>query len=527
MSTSHLSPLSASLLLSIACIVVVYLRSLADWRARTKGRPLPPGPSPLPVVGNLLNTPTVKPWVAFRDVCSTYGRIVHFRVFGQSIVVLGSADVIFEYLEKRSSNTSGRKQSPLIELTGIYSSFAFMQYGQYWRRHRKAFWQFFHRDASISYQPIQRVITHKFLELLLDDPKEVVEHIRYTFAATVLRVIYGYQAEEENDQFVALAESAMEAVAQGLVPGKFLVENIPALQYLPSWFPGQGWQKLFAKWRAARDRAKNLPLDFVKSRMDKEEVRDSIVGQLLTECDQTEKKPQDETEVIKNVGAVAFEAGADTTWATLQAAFLALALNPDVKKKAQNELDAVVGPGRLPDYSDQESLVYVSAIVMEALRWHNVVPLAVPHQTTEDDELHGYFIPAGTIVIPNTWACMHDPEVFPDPEAFRPERFIKDGKLDVSIRDPTTFSFGYGRRICPGRHFALAALFINIASVLHVFDLSPAVDENGRPIHITPTMSDGFLSYLEDSRCTIKPRSAEAEALIRANAAAARVQMHA
>ncbi len=80
-----------------------------------------------------------------------------------------------------------------------------------------------------------------------------------------------------------------------------------------------------------------------------------------------------------------------------------MSLNPDILKKAQAELDTVVGPSRLPDWDDRASLPYVTAIVKESLRWQNVLPLSVPHCTTSDDELHGYFIPAGTVLIANTW----------------------------------------------------------------------------------------------------------------------------
>lgn len=152
------------------------------------------------------------------------------------------------------------------------------------------------------------------------------------------------------------------------------------------------------------------------------------------------------------------------TFSSLQSIFLAVSLHPEVLKNAHNELDKVVGSHRLPDFDDQESLVYINAIVKESLRWQPVVPLSVPHCTVSDDELHGYFIPAGTVLIPNTWyvpqhridiaelivyhrACLHDPDEYDDPEVFRPERFIKDGKLNPNVRDPTSFAFGYGRRL--------------------------------------------------------------------------------
>ena len=85
------------------------------------------------------------------------------------------------------------------------------------------------------------------------------------------------------------------------------------------------------------------------------------------------------------------------------AAFVALSLHPDTLKKAQDELDAVVGPHRLPEFEDKESLVYVNAIIMETLRWHTVTPFAAPHCTIADEELRGYFIPKGTLVTANIW----------------------------------------------------------------------------------------------------------------------------
>ena len=231
-----------------------------------------------------------------------------------------------------------------------------------------------------------------------------------------------------------------------------------------------------------------------------------------------------------------------------------MAMHPKAQKQAQAELDAVVGPGRMPDFGDWKSLVYVDALIKEVLRWHTVAPLGVAHSTTADDELDGYFIPAGTVLLPNIWsacsaslpidlgehctdematrivlccrACMHDPALYEDPDVFRPERFIRDGKLDPSVQDPLAFVFGFGRRfvstpvplscsgghktttvrgqgthmvdhrICPGRHYAEAALFINVASILHTFDITPPLDAGGRPIALDHRMTPGFISYV-------------------------------
>ena len=88
-------------------------------------------------------------------------------------------------------------------------------------------------------------------------------------------------------------------------------------------------------------------------------------------------------------------------FSTMQTLFVAMALYPDVQRKAQAELDAVVGPHRLPDFDDHDELVYVNAVIKETLRWMNVLPFAIPHVTVEDDEYRGYFIPVGTVLIPN------------------------------------------------------------------------------------------------------------------------------
>lgn len=154
------------------------------------------------------------------------------------------------------------------------------------------------------------------------------------------------------------------------------------------------------------------------------------------------------------------------TFSTLLAMFVAMSLYPEVQKKAQAELDAIVGSSRLPDIEDRDSLVYVNALVRECFRWHNVTPLGIAHQTIEDDEFRGYFIPGGTMLVMNVWymnlllplswsaltlnfharACMHDPTVWDEPDVFRPERFIRDGKLDPDVLDPANIIFGAGRR---------------------------------------------------------------------------------
>ena len=130
----------------------------------------------------------------------------------------------------------------------------------------------------------------------------------------------------------------------------------------------------------------------------------------------------------------------------MQTFLLAMILNPKVLKKAQDELDRVVGKDRLPDLSDKDDLPYIDAIMKEVLRWSPPLPITIPKRVIQDDVYRGYFIPAGATVVENVWAICRDPTIYPDPETFNPDRFLKDGKIDPSVFNPEDRIFGAGRR---------------------------------------------------------------------------------
>ncbi|KAG7095113.1 hypothetical protein E1B28_005898 [Marasmius oreades] len=96
-----------------------------------------------------------------------------------------------------------------------------------------------------------------------------------------------------------------------------------------------------------------------------------------------------------------------------------MVLHPEVQSKARAELDSVVGHARLPDFVDRDSLPYIDAIVKEALRWNPVAPLGLPHMVTKADEFRGYYIPAGTTIMGNSWTILHDPDTYPEPMVFK------------------------------------------------------------------------------------------------------------
>ncbi|KAI0360492.1 CyP450 monooxygenase [Trametes cingulata] len=501
----------------IALLPALCICILQYWRSSRRKGALPPGPTPLPIVSNILDLPTKDMEAKYRELNDKYGDLVYLNVLGQSILVVGTHEVAVDLLDKRSALYSDRVHSPIVELGGFDWVLTMIHYGPWWRRHRRAFHQFFNASAVEKLRPLQRSQVNRFLVKLLESPRDFTEHIRHLFAATIMRIAYGIDVKEK-DEYVTMAEEGLAAFSRLLVPGKYLVELFPILRILPSWLPGTQFQRDAAEAKVVVHRVRDVPWERTLTAMREGSANPSMTTVLMERISgKAGPEALEEAEVARNTVAVAYGAGADTTLSSIQALFLILASFPEAQKKAQAELDAVVGPNRLPDFSDQDALPYVCAVIKECLRWHAIVPLGIPHRLIEDDEYRGYFIPKGTLVIPNIWAYARDESRYPNPREFQPERFLKDGKLNPDILDPAEFAFGYGRRVCPGRHFAEASLFLIVSSVLHTLSVSAPLDENGNPVQLEGKMTSGVISYPEPFECVIKPRAPWAEALVRAS----------
>lgn len=154
---------------------------------------------------------------------------------------------------------------------------------------------------------------------------------------------------------------------------------------------------------------------------------------------------------------------------------------PEVLKKLQAELDAVVGRERQPDFDDRESLPYLQAVVRENWRWRCAAPGGLPHRLEEDEILEGYFLPKGSTIVTLIHEMHMDASVFPEPEVFKPERWLRaDGTVDTDSTPIQTF--GFGKRVCPGIHLAEASLFLTISNLAWAFNIEPYRNELGDPI---------------------------------------------
>ena len=173
---------------------------------------------------------------------------------------------------------------------------------------------------------------------------------------------------------------------------------------------------------------------------------------------------------------------------------------PETQARAQAELDAVVGRSRLPTFADYPHLPYICAMVKELIRWRPIAPLAAAHRVMEDDWYEGMFIPKGSTCIPNVWGMNHDPEIFgKDAEHFNPERYLdasgQVAPLISDLRKDGHFTYGFGNRICVGRHSADNTLFINIATLLWAMKIERKKDASGRlvPLDVDSWIDGGLV----------------------------------
>ncbi|TFK74236.1 cytochrome P450 [Pluteus cervinus] len=471
----------------------------------------PPGPAPRLLVGNAFELPVQKSWEVYAKWSQDYkSDIIHATALGQHIVILHSLDDAIELLEKRAHIYSSRPSFPMLELLDWHEfNSVILPYGPLWRRHRSIFQQVFSAGASITYQPIQTQKVHDALRYILETPHDFASHLKTLSAAIVLGIMYDYDVAPTGDHYAELAERAVLEASEAALPGSHAVNSFPILRHIPTWFPGAKFHHVAARCRKLTKELRLAPYEMVRADMAEGKVT-SVLGKLLAKND-AQGGSKDEEKIMVDTAAIAYAAGSDTTAATFAWFVLAMVLHPDVQRRARSDILKLTGGGRLPAFEDRISLPYVEAIYREVLRWEPVSPLAVPHTPVEDDYYKGYLIPKGSIVLANIWAMNRNEAIYPDPEQFKPERFLDEQE---NLIDDRALVFGFGRRICAGRYLASSSLWLLFASFLASFDVTKAKDEAGNDIEVLAEGSGGIIRHPLPFNCTILPHSESARRLI-------------
>ncbi|KAJ7512087.1 cytochrome P450 [Mycena galericulata] len=500
----------------------IVLKTIWSWsRSATRGLPYPPGPKPKPIIGNMLDIPQSFPWLTYSDWAKQYGDIMHITILGAHIIVINSADIATEILEKRSGNYSSRPDIPVMHMNGWMMNMGLKGYNDEWRKDRRILHQRFRRDAAPSLYPIELAKTQELLLNLLDTPNDFTTHFKTFPTSIMMYLLYGHQISA-HDPLVEITYEALGMFSGSVVPGTLIVNVFPFLQHFPAWFPGLvALNELCARSRLLLGKMQDIPFYSPKKHMADDNAVPSWVSELL---ERTGDGAVPENN-IKALGAITladckFPALLDfscayvalQTLSALRAFIHMMVLHPDIQDKVQAEIDAVVGDKRLPNFDDRNSLPYIDALYRELIRFQGPAPLGIPHSLSEDDVYNGFFIPKGSTIMYNQWAMCRDERVYPNPQEFKPERFIApDGTLITENFPPT---YGFGRRACAGRSMADASIWIAIASILAVFRISKAKDSVGNTIEVPDEYIDGLVTAPVPFECAIVPRSEASRKLV-------------
>ena len=533
-------------LLSIPFLSLLVYPLLSDLYLQHR---MPPGPPPLPILGNRSHLPKTKPWLQFKSWSATYGPIYTLWMGRRPTLVISDPQVAVDLLEKRSSKYSSRPRSVAMgELFWDGASILTQPYGKGWSNRRKLLHSALSPPALKKYKAVQTAEATRLCAALVADPGSFERHIDRFTASVVFAIAYGRRIDSLNAAVIRERLRFMQFAASLNIPGKYLVESFPVLKYVPRWMAP--WKREMQDTGREEARANMALVERVREDLAKEKqgtggdgdekrgelvgVRASLTAQILALREKDPNRLGLSDRDFSYVPASLFGAGSDTTASTLCSGLLALITHPHCLRQAHAELVAIVGSERMPTFEDEKDLPYIRALCKEILRWRPVAVLGgTPHASTEGDVYRGWYIPRGTAIIGNSWAINMNGEYYTDPDEFEPARFLElelkgregtpaylqwnSGQLKEKL---TTFtpskvhpsptghsSFGWGRRICPGQGLAENSLFIALSRMLWAFDILPKAGKTAEDYDTSMDVyTDGFNIRPRKFECIIRLR---------------------
>ncbi|KAL5990695.1 hypothetical protein ACLOJK_011598 [Asimina triloba] len=437
----------------------------------SRSRLLPPGPPGFPIIGCLYLLGQL-PHLDFHRLSQKYGPIMHIRLGLVPTVVVSSPNAAMLFLKSHDLVFASR---PFTQVESYISydgrSLASTEYGSYWRNVRKLCTLRLLSNLKIeSFSSTRREEVGLFVESLKQSAKAEVE-VDITAMVAALstslscRMVLGKKyMDEDFDKrgFKGVVDELNEII------GAFnIADYIPCLGFLDLQGLRRGVKAIMKVFDAFFEKIID---EHIECKADQNRERD-FVDFMLSFMESDENKFHFGRPNIKALMLDMLAASMDTTAAVVEWAFAELLKHPEMMNKAQKELESVVGMDRMVAESDLASLGYVEMVLKESMRLHPVLPLLIPHQSTEDCSVDGYHIPKGSHVIINTWSIGRDPNAWSDPEVFNPERFKGSASgIDVMGRDFQFLPFGAGRRGCPGMQLGYTVARLILAQLVHCFD---------------------------------------------------------
>ncbi len=427
---------------------------------------LPPGPRGLPVFGSLLEIRN-NTHLSIDRLARRYGDICLLRFGSVPTVIISDADLLHEAFGK--AVLADRWASEIMDALSGQKDLVMAPYGDHWRQMQR----FANRELlsarnieNVREQHIEDVVnglTERMAEL--GDSGDLVSPPTMTARSNstlMFRSVFGRE-DDTTPEFVAQREALLEYISWifASATATNLADYIPWLRFLPSSALKEATRQaeigggiIRSLIDATRDRpgldlsAPTCLVEVMLARQDAGEITEDMTPDLCMDL---------------------LIAGTDTSAQTVNWFLLLLANRPEIQARVHEELDRVIGRDSLPTVDDRNRLPYTFACLAESMRYRTIGPLGLPHKASEDTEIGGYLIPAGTQVLGNIYSIHHDPRYWESPNEFIPERFLPqpDGSMSPAMTSQAYLPFGTGHRRCPGRRLAETTVWLHITRMLH------------------------------------------------------------
>ncbi|KAL1535415.1 6,7,8-trihydroxycoumarin synthase-like [Salvia divinorum] len=461
------------LLLSITLpiILIFYILHKTKPRAVTT---LPPGPPPLPLIGNFHQLGrAAEPHIYLHHLSKKYGPIIHMKLASRPLLVISSAKLAKQVLKIQDLAFCSRPNYlGQQKLSYNSSDVAFTPYNEDWKEVRKmTHIHLFSNKRVQSYRPIREEEVSRMITVISSSTSEEVnlnEVVLATGIHILCRITFGKRLYEEG-------WSDTKRFLQFLKGFDALTTSF----FVSDYFPAFGLvDKISGRLKRAELIFKGMD-SFYQERIDEhlesrrlgkiEEVEDMVAVLMKLKNDDESSSSGFTLENIKALLMNMIVASAETTPAAVVWTMTALIKAPKVMEKLQNEIRSLIGKRGKVDEDDLPKLPYLKAVINESLRLYPPVPLLIPRESMDTSILDGYEIRPKTMVYVNAYAVGRDPECWENPDEFIPERFLNSG-IDSRGQDFGLIPFGSGRRMCPGMSMGYLTTELLVANLVYSFD---------------------------------------------------------